>query len=106
MANNYMQPGNVMDYLNTSTSAVLSGAVVVFADCVGVALSDIPAAELGSVQLTGVFLLPKSSDVLVQGALCYWSDTGVTSTASDVVAGRVWVSAAANDAVVAVKLAG
>jgi hypothetical protein len=30
----------------------------------------------------------------------------VTSTAGDVVAGRVWVSAAANDAVVAVKLAG
>lgn len=107
MARNYMQPGHVMDYHNVGSQAILSGAVVAFADCVGVALVDIPAGDLGSVQLNGVFLLPKAVGIaLSQGDLCYWGDSGVTANEGSVVAGRIWNAAVANEDVVAVKLVG
>jgi len=108
MAQNFIQPGNVMDYLNSADAdPILSGEVVALPDRVGVAITAIGAGDVGSVQMTGVFAIPKKSgESLTQGAMAYWETTGATATAGDVKAGLVWVEAFAADATVAVKLVG
>ncbi len=69
MANNYVQPGRVLDYVNGGGSTIPSGAVVVVGAVIGVALKAIPAGAKGSVQVEGVFTLPKKTGTAVtQGA--------------------------------------
>lgn len=104
MANNFIQPGHVMDYHNTGTTEIKSGAVVEFDDGVGVATVVIPAGEVGSVGVTGVWELPKKSGVaLDQGATCNWVSKKL-DTADGTSAGMVWEAAAAADTVALVKI--
>ncbi len=104
MANNFIQPGHVMDYHNTGTTQVKSGAVVEFADGIGVAKVTIPGGEVGSVGVTGVWELPKKSGLeLEQGASCNWV-SGKVDTADGTSAGMVWEAAAAADNTVLVKI--
>lgn len=77
MAQNYIQPGDVMPV--TLGSAVTSGDVVVTGSLLGVALGSLDA-EGGTVEvaLCGVFELPKASGAstdFAQGAPLYWDDT-------------------------------
>jgi len=59
MAVNYSGEGNVITYSN-SGSAISSGDVVVIGSLIGAALVDIAATTgSGSVQISGVFDLPK-----------------------------------------------
>lgn len=108
MANNYIQPGHLMDYINPANAdPIFSGDVVAFEDAIGVAAVDIGAGEMGAVQLTGVFALPKKTgESIMQGQTVYWDDDAVTATAGAVKAGRVWQTALAGDAAIAVKLVG
>ena len=72
MAKNYVQEGEVLDY-TAGGAAILSGAVVVMGARVGIALAEIPALQVGSVAVTGVWELKKAAaDVVAQGALLYW----------------------------------
>lgn len=65
MANNYVQPGRVLDWVNTGTSGVASGQVVVAGALLGVALCAIPVGATGSVQVEGVFSVPKKAGAAV-----------------------------------------
>lgn len=71
MANNYIQPGEVIDY--TAGANITSGSVVAMGNILGVALTDIASGATGSVQITGVFEVPKvSAAVIAQGESLTW----------------------------------
>ena len=72
MAENYVQPGEVIEFTN-SGSAIAAGAVVKVGQILGVALVDIANGATGSVQITGVFTVPKvSGAVIAQGESLTW----------------------------------
>lgn len=64
MATNYIQPGKVLDYTNAG-SAIASGDVVRIGKILGVALVDIATNATGSVQIEGVFEVPKVSGAVI-----------------------------------------
>lgn len=84
MTTRYIQPGKVLDFVNGTGAAIASGAAVVIGTRVGVALTNIANGATGSVQICGVFNLPKTSgDTIAQGALVYViAATGVITTTS------------------------
>lgn len=65
MANNAVQPGKVLDYVNTTGAPVRSGEVVVAGALLGVALVDIAPGATGSVSIDGVFAVPKVAGVAI-----------------------------------------
>lgn len=104
MANNFIQPGHVMDYTNIGTTDIASGGVVAFADGIGVAQVNIPVGETGSVSTTGVWELPKAvGETLTQGEVATWTIDKVAGTGG-VPAGRVWETAPAAATTVLVKI--
>ena len=109
MTTRFVQPGRVLDYANGGTAQV-SGAVVVAGTLVGVCLAAIAANTTGSVQICGVFTLPKlSTDTPAQGALVYWDTTNsrITTTSSgNTLAGKAFVAAGSGETTVAVLLNG
>jgi predicted RecA/RadA family phage recombinase len=75
--------GDVVDY--TPTSAKTAGDVVEFAPgLIGVCSGDIAANTAGTLDVEGVFDLPKSSDVFTVGKPVFWDGGGtpVTGTAA------------------------
>lgn len=85
MARNYIMSGDVLDYTNTTGSALASGAMVLIGVRVGVVLSDIANGATGSARVRGVFSIAKlSTDTPAQGAALYWDNTNkrLTTTAS------------------------
>lgn len=76
MATNYVNDGCVITYSN-SGSAISAGDVVVVGEQIGVALVDIAATTgTGSVQLEGVFDLPKvDAAVIAQGESVIWDSS-------------------------------
>lgn len=77
MAKNYIKPGEVIDYVNGTGVAILSGAPVVIGNQqMGIALVDIAIAATGSVAKEGVFSLAKNtSDAVTQGQMLWWDAT-------------------------------
>ena len=109
MTTKFVQPGRVLDYANGGTARA-SGAVVVIGTVVGICLNAIAANTTGSVQVCGVFTLPKlSTDAPAQGAAVYW-DSGnsriTTTVGSNTLAGVAAVAAANGDTTVNVLLNG
>lgn len=99
MAKNYIQPGKVIDH--TAAAAISSGDAVVIGVLLGVALADIAQDATGSVQIEGVFEMPKlSTAVITAGASLTW----------DVSAGEFIIASAAigdlEGAAVAIEAAG
>lgn len=73
MAKNYVQPGEVIDWTNATGAAVSAGSVVAVGAILGIALVDIAAGASGSVQITGVFNVPKvSGAVIAAGESLTW----------------------------------
>ena len=71
MANNFVQPGMVIQHV--AASAITSGQVVAIKNVLGVALTDIAQGDTGSVQIEGVFTVPKvSGAVIAQGETLTW----------------------------------
>lgn len=71
MAKKYIQPGNVIDH--TAGSAISSGDAIVIGVLLGVALADIANGDTGSVQIEGVFEMPKlSTAVIAAGDKLIW----------------------------------
>jgi len=109
MTTRFVQPGRVLDYANGGTARA-SGAVVVVGTLVGVCLTAIAANATGSVQVCGVFTLPKlSTDAPAQGASVFWdaANSRITTTASgNTLAGVAFAAAANGDATVNVLLNG
>lgn len=76
MAQNFKQRGDILQYTNTGSADVASEELIVFGALAGVALADIPAGGTGSVQISGVFALPKKADdAPTQGQALYWNAT-------------------------------
>lgn len=71
MTNKFVQPGKVIDH--TAASDITSGSCVVMGILLGVALGDIATGDTGSVQIEGVFELPKlSTAVITKGEKLIW----------------------------------
>ena len=81
MANNFVQPGDVVT-VSAPTGGVVSGAAFQVADLVGVAMFDAAEGEQVEMAIEGVFNLPSSEST--QGAKVYWDDIAKTFTAADV----------------------
>lgn len=73
MAKNFQQPGEVIDFTNSSGATISAGSVVRIGKILGVALVDIADGATGSVQISGVFVVPKvSGAVIAQGENLTW----------------------------------
>jgi predicted RecA/RadA family phage recombinase len=109
MTTRYVQAGKVLDFTNAG-AAIASGAGVLVGTRLGVALTAIPAGATGSVQICGVFSMPKlGTDNMTQGALVYWDSANarLTTTASgNTLAGVAAAAAGAGVASVSVLLNG
>ena len=78
----YVQRGDNIDYTPTKKLAYME--VVPLAARIGVALSEIPKGEMGSVTLVGAFRLPAMTGKIEVGAEVYWdkSDNAIVAAAS------------------------
>ena len=71
MSDNYIQPGDVIQY--TAGANISSGDVVRVGKILGVALGDIANGATGSVAIRGVYNVPKvSGAVIAQGENLTW----------------------------------
>lgn len=108
MANNHVQPGNVLTI--PAPAAVASGGVVVAGAIVGIAQGDAAEGESVDVQVDEVWDLPKVSALAVSlGDVIYWDATA--GLANKTSAGNtklgVAVAAAANPSgTVRIRLSG
>ena len=114
MAKNHIQPGKVLDYINTTGTAIASGAVVAVGSTLGVALVDIAPGATGSVAVDGVFAVPKVvGKAIAQGdAVVFKADTQAFTTGA-VAAGDIsgacalaFAAAPSDAAVVHIKFTG
>lgn len=107
MTRKFVQPGDVLTYVNGTGGDIAAGAVVVVGNLVGVALVDIADGESGSVAFTGVYTLAKTAGTAwTQGAVLDWDASAeafqvtgtITPAAGDVEECAVVASAAASAA--------
>jgi len=72
MASNFVQDGDVIQYINAGT-AITANSVVRIGNILGIALVDIANGATGSVMIEGVFTVPKvSGAVIAQGESLTW----------------------------------
>lgn len=73
MTTKFVQPGEVVDWINGTGGAKTAGSVIVIGQRLGVALVDIANGATGSVQVRGVFSVPKvSGAVIADGESLVW----------------------------------
>jgi len=110
MATNFVQPGEVIDY--TAGSNITSGSVVVIGALLGVALADIANGATGSVQIRGVFEVPKvSGAVIAAGESLTWDvsagafdDNAATTALGDLTGACAVAVEAAGNGVTAINV--
>lgn len=98
--------GDVLDFTAPS-GGVTSGDVVVAGKFAGVAAASAAEGETASINLKGVYELPKAAQAFTQGALLYWDDTNdvlTTTSTSNTFIGHAWYAAQSGDATGFVKL--
>lgn len=111
----YWQPGNKIDYINTTEAKVEANTVVAIGNRIGVVGTDIAPGALGSVITEGVFIFEKTSSAaaIALGAAVYFDGTGITTDAqtgegneatNNTLAGWAIKASAANDPDVYVKI--
>ena len=101
-----IQKGDAYDYVNTTGSTIDAGTVKVVGGFVGVVQNDIPAGELGSLALTGVWEVAKENTTaaFTAGGAVYWNDTNGYADSPGTYMGLAWADADATDDYVRVKL--
>ena len=98
---NYWQRGETIDFLNDTNAKIEANTVVLLGKRIGIAGTDIPAKEVGTLHITGVYKFPKAaSQAVTAGALVYWDKTESSNT----LAGFAVEAAGADDATVTVKI--
>ncbi len=112
----YWQRGESLDYLNNTEDTIEATTVVALGNLVGVVGTDIPAGEMGSVIIAGVFEMEKTgTEAITQGAQVYFDGAGITGAADDgassgavayTPAGYAAQAADADDTTILVKLLG
>lgn len=81
---NFIQDGSSLEYVNTTGSAISSGDVVVVGHRIGIAATNIPTDESGTVATCGVFEVPKvSTAVIAQGEMVIWDASSKAFEDSD-----------------------
>lgn len=68
----YWQRGEALDYVNETDRAIEAGEVVALGRRVGVAATDISPGETGSIEVEGVYEVPKSDDAIEAGDEVYF----------------------------------
>lgn len=106
MAKNYVQPGDVLDYV--AAGARTSGQAFLIGSRLAVALAAAAIGETISVAVKGVYSVPKlSTDVMPQGTPLYWDDTNDRLTldaTSNTLAGYAAEAAGAGETTVNIAL--
>jgi len=102
---NYIQKGDALD-MTGPAGGLQSGQGHLFGDLFGVAAVDIPEGTLGTVQVEGVYTLPKAAgEAIGQGAFAYWTGAAISGTAAgNTKIGHVTEAAASAAATVRVRL--
>ena len=101
----FYQRGCQVDY--TPSSAVAVGDIVVLNDMVCVADHAIVANAKGALATDGVYIFPKATGAIGQGAIVYWDATAgniTTTRTSNKRAGKAAEAAASGDATVKVSI--
>ena len=76
----YVQKGESLDYLNESGKAIDAGEVVVFGSRIGIAGTFIPAGEVGTLHMKGVFKVPKKTGETIEaGADVHYTEDGFSA---------------------------
>jgi len=104
----FWQKGEKIDYVNSGSTAVENGQIVVLGTKVGVAGGAIAVGATGTLVMEGVFKMPKASGAAIAaGAKVYWDATNsvVTGTVgTNVEVGYAAAAAASADTEVLVSL--
>lgn len=103
---NFIQPGDVVTWVNGTGADVAAGAVVVMSHTIGVACVDIADGATGEVSLAGVYTLPKATAAVVAaGEKLLWDasegnfdDSAATPGSGDILGAVIAVAAAGNGA--------
>lgn len=108
MKTTYVQRGESLDYQNATSSPIEAGDIITLGTRIGIAGCDIPAGETGSVEVTGVFLIPKktATDVIAQGDALYYSSGATKDNSGGIVIGYAAAASAKDEKTVAAKLLG
>lgn len=88
----YVQDGANVDFTNAGEAAIAYGDIVAYGSRIAVAACDIPAGDVGTVALSGVYEMPaETSAAFTVGMKVYWNDTAkvVTATSGAISAGVV-----------------
>ena len=84
MTGTFWQNGKSLDYTNAGESKISANTVIAIGDRIGVAGTDIAAGETGSLIVSGVFEMAKSSsNEIAMGKTVYFDGTGITEAAND-----------------------
>ena len=106
MAQNYVQPGEVIPVILAGT--VLPGVPYVIGGLFGISLGGGVSGDTIDVALTGVFkIVKKTSQAWTQGVQLYWDSTALnftTTVGSNTVAGFAFLPADSADAVGYIRL--
>jgi predicted RecA/RadA family phage recombinase len=103
----YWQSGESLDYKNSTGATIEANTVVVFGTKIGIVGCDIPAGEVGSLHVKGVFAFPISSEAITAGAAVYWDATNSVITATstnNTLAGYAVDAVAATDTEILVNI--
>ena len=105
----YVQPGDTLDYVNTTSSAIDAGTIIIYGARAAVAAATIPPGETGAITLTGAFEVPKATGEITAGAVVYYdaeSDKATTTAQDNTVIGIAAYAATSSDETVIVRLNG
>lgn len=103
----YYQRGETLDYKNSGSEAIEAGEIVLIGNRIGIAATLIKSGQLGTVDVVGVFAMPKAAEAITIGALVYWDAAAgnITATSTkNTLAGYAAADAGADDAEVLVKI--
>lgn len=102
----YWQRGESLDYVNSGDTVIEANTIVDLGTRIGIVGTYINPKERGSIHVTGVYEIAKTGGEITMGAAVYFNGTGITTETSGTPAGYAAAEAAADDAVVLVKLLG
>lgn len=78
----YLQKGESLDYINTTTKKIEAGDALIVGNRIGIAGTDIDSGQLGSIHVSGVYGFTKKDKAeLTIGMEVYLSEDGITTTA-------------------------
>ncbi|WOO34942.1 DUF2190 family protein [Anaerocolumna sp. AGMB13020] len=102
----YWQKGDTLDYKNTGSAKIEHDTVVVLGKRIGVSGTEIPVGAVGSIHVTGVFVMNKAAEVISFGDDLYYDSENevVTKTETEVKAGYAAESKDSAESKVLVKI--